>query len=139
MTVVVATGVFELIHPGHLLFLNEAKKLGNKLVVIVARDSSVGRRKSHSFVPEAQRLEVVKSLRLVDDAILGDEMDMFKPIERLKPDVIALGFDQDFDENEIRAELKKRGLKASVVRLNAVHAGRLSGSKKLIESMGKKR
>jgi FAD synthetase len=139
MTVVVATGVFELIHPGHLLFLNEAKKLGNKLVVIVARDSSVGRRKSHSFVPEAQRLEVVKSLRVVDDAILGDEMDMFKPIERLKPDVIALGFDQDFDENEIRAELKKRGLKASVVRLNAVHAGRLSGSKKLIESMGKKR
>jgi FAD synthetase len=135
MTLVVATGVFELIHPGHLLFLNEARKLGKRLVVIVARDSTAKSRKSHFSIPERQRLEVVKSLKMVDDAVLGDEKDMFKPIELLKPDVLALGYDQDVDENEIEQELRKRGLKTRVVRLNAVHAGDLSGSKKIIDSL----
>lgn len=135
MSLVVATGVFELIHPGHLFFLNEAKKLGKKLVVIVASDSTVINKKRHPLVPEGQRLEVVKSLKMVDDAVLGDKVDMFKPIELLKPDILVLGFDQDFDEEEIVSELKKRGLRTKVVRINAVHAGKLSGSKKIIDYM----
>ena len=133
MSLVVATGVFEFIHPGHLLFLNEAKKLGKKLVVVIARDVNVSRSKSHSFVPEKQRLEVVKALKIVDDAVLGDEIDMFKTIEALKPEVIALGFDQDFNEEKIAFELKKRSLKAKVVRVNAYHAGSFSSSKKIID------
>jgi len=133
MTLVVATGVFEIIHPGHVLFLNEARKLGTKLVVIVARDSTVARRKRRSFVHEEQRLEMVNALKMVDRAVLGDEEDVFKPIEKLKPDILALGFDQDFDEQELAAELHKRGLKTKVVRLNTFHAGKLSGSKKIID------
>jgi FAD synthetase len=133
MALVVATGVFEFIHPGHLLFLNEARKLGKKLVVVVARDVNVSRSKSHSFIPEKQRLEVVKALRMVDDAVLGDEKDMFRTIETLRPDILALGFDQDFDEKKIAFELKKRGLKTVVVRINACHAGRYSSSKKIID------
>jgi len=124
--------VFELLHPGHLMFLREARKLGERLVVIVARDSTAASRKEHFFVPESQRLEVVKSLEMVDDAVLGDEDDMFRPVERLRPDVIALGFDQDFDEADIEKELRRRGLKTRVVRVNAVHAGDLCGSKKII-------
>jgi FAD synthetase len=133
MTLVVATGVFEIIHPGHLLFLNEARKLGTRLVVIVARDSTVAHRKRRSFVHEEQRLEMVNSLKMVDHAVLGDEEDMFKPIEKLQPDILALGFDQDFEEKELSAQLRKRGLKTRVVRLNTFHAGKLSGSKKIIE------
>ncbi len=138
MTLVVATGVFEIIHPGHILFLAEARKLGSKLAVIVARDSTAYKRKRRSHVPERQRLEMVKSLRMVDDAILGDENDMFKPITALKPDILALGFDQDFDEKELTDEFKKRGLNTRIVRLNAVHAGELSSSKKIIEHIRKK-
>lgn len=137
MRLVVATGVFEFIHPGHLLFLMEARKLGSRLVVIVARDSTVIGRKRHPLVPEWQRLEVVKSLKMVDDAVLGDASDMFKPIENLKPDVLALGFDQDFDEAEIKSELRKRGLSTRVVRVNAFHAGSLSGSKRIIDRLNR--
>jgi len=133
MTLVVATGVFEIIHPGHLLFLNEARKLGTRLVVVVARDSTVARKKRRSFVHEQQRLEMVNALKMVDHAVLGDEEDMFNPIGRLKPDILALGFDQDFDEKELEDELRKRGLKTRVVRLNTFHAGKLSGSKKIID------
>jgi FAD synthetase len=133
MRLVVATGVFEFIHPGHLLFLSEARKLGNRLVVVVARDSTVVNRKRHPMVPETQRLEVVKSLKMVDDAVLGDDSDMFLPVERLRPDVLALGFDQDFKEDEIASELRRRGLSVKVVRINAVHAGALSGSKRIID------
>src|SRR5512137_82890 len=111
MTTVVATGAFTLIHPGHVLYLEEAKKLGDKLIVIVARDTMVEKRKKQKYVSEEQRLAVVKALKPVDDAILGDADDIFAPIMRIRPDVIALGKDQDFDEDELAEDLKKRGLK----------------------------
>ena len=117
MTRVVATGVFTILHPGHILYLREARKLGDELIVIVARDRMVERRKLNKFIPEEQRLEVVRALKMVDRAVLGDEKDIFKPITEIKPDVIALGNDQDFDERELKKELEKRGLKTRVVRI----------------------
>jgi FAD synthetase len=75
--VVLASGVFDLLHLGHVRFLEEAKKTGGhgaKLIVIVARDSTVKRRKGENpIVPESQRCALVASLRVVDDAILGYE------------------------------------------------------------------
>lgn len=127
----VATGVFEIIHPGHILFLKEARKLGDELTVIMARDKRVRGHKRELFIPESQRLEVVKAVKWVNNAILGDEDDIFKPIMNLKPDIIALGKNQDFDEKELKRELEERGLKVKVVRINKFWKGELNSSGKL--------
>ncbi len=73
MKKIVATGTFSIIHPGHLLFLEEARKLADELIVIVARDRNIKKRKNDIVIPEKQRLRVVKALKVVDRAILGDE------------------------------------------------------------------
>lgn len=132
MTTVVATGTFTLLHPGHVLYLEEARKLGDRLIVIVARDSMVEKRKNHRFVPEEQRLAVVKALKVVDSAVLGDDEDIFKPIMELKPDIIALGKDQDFDVEELSGELRERGLKTRVVRIQKYWDQGLHSSRHII-------
>lgn len=116
MTRVLATGTFDLLHPGHVYFLSQARALGDELFVIVARDSNVTH-KPKPIVPEEQRLEMVATLKMVDNARLGSEKDMFKPLEEIKPDIIALGYDQRFDIEFLEKELNKRGLSASVVRI----------------------
>lgn len=137
MKKVIATGTFSIIHPGHLLFLEEAKKLADELIVIVARDRNIKKRKNNAIIPEKQRLNVVKALRVVDKAILGDNEDIFKPIMEIKPDFIALGKDQEFDEDWLKEELKKRKLKAKVVRIDKYLSGELNSSRKIVESIRK--
>lgn len=116
MTKVVATGTFDILHPGHVLYLSEARKLGDELYVIIARDDTI-KHKRKPLLPEQQRLSMVKSLRCVDHALLGSTEDMFKPIKEIDPDIIALGFNQHWDENELQKKLKENGLKAKVVRI----------------------
>ncbi len=132
MKKVVATGTFDIIHPGHVKFLEEAKKLGDYLIVIVAREKNV-RHKPKPFIPEEQRRRVVEALKPVDEAILGDEEDIFKPIEEIKPDVIVLGYDQHFDEEWLKRELEKRGIKAEVVRIREKLDCELCSSAKIVE------
>lgn len=94
MKTVMATGTFDIIHPGHGFFLEEARKLGGRdarLVVVLARDSTVRARKRTPIVGENQRLEVVRMLKPVDEAYLGSETDMFEIVHRIKPDIIAIG------------------------------------------------
>lgn len=135
MKTVLATGVFEIIHPGHVTYLTEAKKLGDRLIVIVATDETARKKKRHPVIPEEQRLAVVKALKPVDDAILGSRDDFFQPIIELKPDVIALGPDQEIDETELEQELKARNIKARVVRTSAYWDGPLDATTKIIESV----
>ncbi|MBE8540295.1 adenylyltransferase/cytidyltransferase family protein [Geoglobus acetivorans] len=132
MKKVVATGTFDIIHPGHIRFLEEAKKLGDYLIVIVARERNV-RHKPKPIIPEEQRVRVVEALKPVDMAILGDEEDIFKPIEELKPDVIALGHDQHFNETWLRDELKKRGINAEVVRIHTREECELCSTAKIVK------
>jgi len=113
---VVATGTFDILHPGHVYYLNESKKLGEELHVIVARDLNV-KHKPAPVIPEEQRLILVSELKPVDHARLGDHEDMFRPIEEIDPDIITLGFNQHFDEEKLKAELSRRGLRAEVVRI----------------------
>jgi FAD synthetase len=113
---VVATGTFDILHPGHVLYLSEARKLGDELYVIVARDSTI-KHKRKPLVPEDQRLFMVRALKCVDHALLGSEDDMFKPIREIDPDIIALGFNQHWDEGKLQEQLKEKGLKAKVVRI----------------------
>ncbi len=132
MVRVVATGTFDIIHPGHIRFLEEAKKLGDELIVIVAREKNV-RHKPKPIIPEEQRRRVVEALKPVDRAILGDEHDMFKPIMELKPDIIVLGYDQHFDEKKLEKELRKRGLNTKVVRIKVKEECEFCSSTRIIK------
>ena len=134
---VVATGTFDILHPGHLYYLEESRRLGDELAVIVARDANV-KHKPRPILPEDQRLRMVRALRPVDHAVLGDLHDMFRPIEEIRPDIITLGFNQHFDEENLRQRLRDRGLDADVVRIPG-YPGPLASSSRIIECILKPR
>ena len=128
-----ATGTFDLLHLGHIYYLREAKKLGDRLAVVVATDSTVRRLKHEPVNTEEIRLNLIKELKIVDEAYLGHEDDMYEIVEEIKPDIIALGFDQLHDENKIISELKKRNIKIKVVRLTEFKGGSdLEGTRRII-------
>ncbi|KUG19132.1 fmn adenylyltransferase, type 3 archaeal [hydrocarbon metagenome] len=129
----VATGTFDILHPGHLYYLEESRKLGDELYVIVARDANV-RHKPKPIIPEGQRLAMVRALKPVDHAQLGDLHDMFRPIEEIRPDVITLGFNQHFDENKLQHSLRERGIWAEVVRISG-YRDTLASSTRIIEEI----
>lgn len=133
-----ATGTFDLIHPGHGYYLEESKKLGGKnsqLVVVVARDATVRAKKRVPIVPENQRREVVAMLKPVDAAYLGGETDMFKIVEELHPDIISIGPDQKFDLDWLRDELKIRNLNAEVIKIEGYFDSDLDSSCKMIKKI----
>ncbi len=118
--VVFIGGGFEVIHRGHLYTVEESKKLGDVLVVSVARDSTIRKRKKREPVSaEEERVRLLSSLRQVDAAILGVEGDIYDTLERVRPDVVALGYDQYHMESQIEEEGKKRGMNLEVVRLRS--------------------
>lgn len=131
--VVVCGGVFDILHPGHAFILGEAKSMGDVLVAIVARDSTVEKRKRIPIVPENQRVEMVGHLNPVDAAVLGYEGDPLRIIEEIGPDVIALGPDQHHDEERIRRALEKRGLNVEVNRISEFKACELNSTKAILE------
>jgi FAD synthetase len=118
---VMAFGTFDILHPGHLSYLRQSKKLGSSLVVVVARDSSVKRIKGRPPVySEKERLALVSELKFVDRAILGSasEKDMFSAIRRLKPSFIALGYDQKPSNKELKKKLAAMGISSAVRRMH---------------------
>ncbi|MFC7138939.1 adenylyltransferase/cytidyltransferase family protein [Halosimplex aquaticum] len=116
--IVVAQGTFDILHPGHLHYLRDAKAMGDRLVVILARSENVTH-KASPVVPGPQRREMVAGLDPVDEARLGHPEDIFAPIEDLDPAVIALGYDQHHDADGIRAALAERGIDCEVRRASA--------------------
>ena len=134
--VVLASGVFDLLHLGHVKFLEEAKKAGGenaKLVVIVARDSTVKATKGRKpIMPENQRRALVESLRVVDAAVLGiEDFDIGEVIERVKPDVIALGYDQVDMERRVLEYVNKHGLNVNVIRVGKFENDDMNSSSKI--------
>lgn len=117
-TTVLVFGTFDLFHPGHEFFLREAKKHGDTLEVVVARDKTVGEVKGKRPVEdETRRLAKIQSLDYVDEVILGSLGDKYQIIKAINPDIIVLGYDQKFFTENLEAELKKRKLKTKVIRL----------------------
>jgi FAD synthetase len=117
MKTVLAAGVFDLLHYGHIRYLEESKKAGGpgaRLVVIVARDETVRKLKGHDpVIPEDQRRAVIEALKVVDEALLGyEEMDLVRVIEQIKPDIVVMGHDQQ----SIKAQVEKvnKVLKADI-------------------------
>ncbi len=139
---VLASGVFDLLHVGHVRFLEEAKKAGgtnSELIVIIARDSTVEKRKGKKpIVSEAQRCALVGALRVVDTAILGfKRFDIGKVVDKIKPDIIAFGYDQGDMEKAIREHIQENKLKTKIVRVAKFGRHELASSsikQKIIEN-----
>ncbi len=135
INVVLAGGVFDILHPGHVFFLSKAKELGDILIVVVARDSTVEKRKRIPIVPGKQRVEMVKALKPVDLAVLGKSENIFNILEDIKPDVIALGQDQHHIEKEVEDEAEKRGLKVKAVRIKEFRECELSSTRAILQKI----
>ena len=113
-----AFGSFDILHDGHKHYLKEAKSLGDYLIVVVARDSNIIRFKGKKPVNnQYTRLNNIKSLDFVDEAVLGHKDDILEVLKEYKPDIVCLGYDQKtVDEDKLKKELKKRDIKAKIVR-----------------------
>jgi FAD synthetase len=136
MVKVMATGTFDLLHMGHIYYLKEAKKLGDTLAVVVATDTTVRKLKHDPITPQEIRVNLIKELKMVDEAYLGYEKDMYRIVEEIKPDIIALGFDQIHDDIAIQKELKKRKLNVQVVRLPKYQGeSDLEGTRRIIQKV----
>lgn len=134
--VVLASGVFDLLHLGHVRFLEEAKKAGGKnseLFVVIARDKTVEKKKGRKPVmSENQRRALVESLKVVDEAVLGfEKFDLGNVIERIRPDVVALGYDQAELENGAKAYVSNQKLNIKVVRIDKFEEDELDSSSKI--------
>jgi len=134
--VILASGVFDLLHLGHVRFLEEAKRAGGKdakLIVIIARDSTVEKTKGRKpIMSEDQRRALVVSLKVVDEAVLGYEnLDIGEVIEKIKPNIIALGYDQADMENSVKSYVAKNKVPVEVVRIGKFVENALDSSSKI--------
>jgi FAD synthetase len=134
--VVLATGAFDLLHYGHLNFLQEARKMGGRdarLIVIVARDRTVEARKGKKpIVPEDQRRALIEALKPVDDAILGfEDMNYEAVIDKLNPDIIAVGYDQSDIKSSVEELIQRKGLKIRVFQTRKFAVDDIDSSSKI--------
>ena len=139
-TIVLASGTFDLLHLGHVRFLEEAKKSGGKnakLVVIVARDSTVEVQKGKTPVmPADQRRALVESLKVVDEAILGQEgVSIEEVIENIKPDIIAVGHDQYGTEKQVLKAITENSLNIKVAKIGKFGKQELDSSSKIVRKI----
>jgi FAD synthetase len=126
MKTVMAQGTFDILHPGHVHYLKESAKLGDELTVVISRDSRVKHRKDLVF-DEDERKEMVQALKPVDEAVLGSETDIYETVEKVNPDVITLGYDQDHDREDVK-ELAENTLDHEVEVLRIHGKGEYSSS-----------
>ncbi|OGH64225.1 MAG: hypothetical protein A2821_04000 [Candidatus Magasanikbacteria bacterium RIFCSPHIGHO2_01_FULL_41_23] len=123
MKTVMVFGTFDILHVGHLDFFKQARKLGDYLLVVVARDVNVKKIKQNEAINnEKERLELLQHIDLIDKAIWGDTRDVYKVIRTYKPDVIALGYDQKEFTDTLKDKMKEFKLSTNVVRLKPYHA-----------------
>lgn len=138
---IMATGTFDLLHPGHGVYLQESKNLGGKdakLYVVVARDLTVEKRKRIPIIGEKQRLELIKMLKPVDEAYLGNEHgDFLKIVEKIKPDMITIGADQNHNIDKLQSMLNDKGLNVKIVRIEKYRNCELDSSCKIIKKIQK--
>jgi FAD synthetase len=111
-------GTFDILHLGHLNYFEQAKKHGDRLLVVIARDSTKKNQHKETIFNEKERLKLVESLKIVDKAVLGNHKDHFKIIEELNPNIICLGYDHPITKETLEQELMKRNLKPHILRMN---------------------
>ena len=139
-TIVLASGTFDLLHLGHVKYLEEAKKAGGenaKLIVIVARDSTVEKRKgTKPIMPEDQRRALVESLKVVDEAVLGyEDFNIEMTIGKIKPNIIAVGHDQTGIEKAVRNLVNEKRFDIQIVRIGRFGKEELNSSSKILRKI----
>jgi len=118
--IILAGGVFDIIHPGHIHTLNAAKALGGVLVVAIATDKTAKKMKKRLPLHNQElRCELVSCLSMVDKAIVGHEDDIFQTVKEVKPNIIVLGYDQIHQEKFISDGCKRINLNVEIVRLES--------------------
>lgn len=112
MKTVCVSGYFDPFHVGHLDYLEKAKELGDKLIVIVNNDEQARQKKGKSFMPAAERLRIIRSIYCVDSAVIACDSDrtVCKTLEIVRPDVFANGGDQNNDTIPERTICEKLGI-----------------------------
>ena len=120
MKKVMCFGTFDVLHEGHRFYLTGARKLGDYVVVVVARDETVKKvKKQPPLHNEGERVRSLQQLGIADKVILGNPGDKLKVVEDEKPQIICLGYDQTFFTEKIKEKLLQRGLNVQVMRLPA--------------------
>jgi len=119
MKTIMCFGTFDLLHPGHLNYFEQAKKHGDYLIVVIARDHTKAQMGKKMMFSEQERLHLVQSLKIVDKAVLGYPDNHFKIIQQEKPDILCLGYDQAVTEKELKQNLAKLHLYPEIKRMKA--------------------
>mgnify|MGYP006425706705 CR=1 FL=1 len=127
---VLVFGAFDILHPGHINFFEQAKQYGDYLVVIIGRDDNIEKiKKQKPTNDENQRLATVQNSSIVDHATLGHTRDKYRIIKEIKPDIICLGYDQTAYTDELESKLADFGLATKVIRLKPFHPEKYKSSK----------
>jgi len=130
MKTVMIFGTFDIVHHGHLNLFKQARKFADRLVVVLARDARVKSIKNkESIYNEKERKLFLEQIRLVDQVVLGDKKDVYKIIQKIRPDVIVLGYDQIYFTEKLNEKIKSFGLKTKVVRAKAYKSEMLKTGK----------
>ena len=119
MTTIMCFGTFDLLHPGHLNYFEQAKKHGDYLIVVIARDHTKAQMGKKMMFSEQERLHLVQSLKIVDKAVLGYPDNHFKIIQQEQPDILCLGYDQTVAEKELKQNVAKLNLYPEIKRMKA--------------------
>lgn len=135
-----ASGTFDILHPGHVFYLEQSKKLGGNdatLMVVVATDKTVEKNKRVPIMSQSQRLELIQSLKPVDEAYVGSEGDPFKIVLEKRPDIITIGPDQKFNSESLQEKLNELGLDVKVIKIEDYKKFDLDSSCKIIRKIKK--
>ncbi len=135
MVRVMASGVFDIIHPGHISYLRQAKSFGDELVVVIACDDTVRRHKHEPITPDYMRARIIGELKPVDRAVVGGTGSIFDTVREIKPDVIVLGFDQNFDEEKLAEDLEAHGLEGIRIERASETADDLNATRRIIQKI----
>lgn len=123
-------GCFDVLHTGHVVFLEKAKEYGDYLIVVVGRDVNIAKIKGREpHLGENTRQRIVQNLPFVDKAVLGSEKDQYAVVRELRPDVICLGHDQETYTDKLAPILQQEGINAEIIRLPAYKRSTYSSTK----------
>ncbi|MFC1686913.1 adenylyltransferase/cytidyltransferase family protein [Nanoarchaeota archaeon] len=128
-TKVMCFGTFDVLHLGHIDYFKQAKKLGDYLIVVIARDKTKKAQKKKTIFSEKERLELVKKLKIVNEAVLGHHKSFLKIIKEKKPDFVCLGYDHKIKEKKLAEKLVELGLNCKVKRMKSHRIHKYKSSK----------
>jgi FAD synthetase len=127
---VMVFGTFDILHLGHISLFRQARKFGDYLIAVVGRDSTVENlKKTKPIHTENERLSLLREIKLIDQTVLGDKKQFYNVVINLKPDIIALGYDQTFFVDDLKKIIKDKKLPIKIVRMKAFESKKFKSKK----------